>query len=112
MAFMVFGLLDEVNPAAVLSKVDALFDFMGVLSFRAYDTSFISGMKIKPSQLGICWTQGTLGIKVTSVAASTAGIKLWIAKGCAVLVIWDLCRLEDWSLLVYEMEADSSAASA
>ena len=112
MAFMVFGLSHEVNPAAILSKVDALFDFMGVLSFCAYNTPFISGMKIMPSQLGICWTQGTLGIKVTSVAASTVGIKLWIAEGCVVLVIWDLYRLEDWSLLVYEMEADSSTTSA
>ena len=112
MAFMVFGLSHEVNPVAVLSKVEALFDFMGVLSFRAYNTPFISGMKIVSSQLGICWTQGTLSIKVTSVAASTAGIKLWITEGCAVLVIWDLCHLEDWSLLVYKMEADSSTASA
>ena len=111
MEFMVFGLSHEVNLAAVLSKVDALFDFMGVLSFRAYDTPFISGMKIVLSYLGICWTQGTLGIKVTSATASTAGIKLWIAEGCVVLVIWDLCHLEDWSLLVYEMEADSSIAS-
>ena len=100
MAFIVFGLSHDVNPAAALSKVDALFDFMGVLSFCAYNTPFISRMKIIPSQLGIYWTQGTLGIKVTSVAASTAGIKLWITEGCAVLVIWDLCHLEDWSLLV------------
>ena len=42
MAFIVFGLSHDVNPAAALSKVDALFDFMGVLSFRAYDTPFIS----------------------------------------------------------------------
>ena len=109
---MVFGLSHEVNPAAVLSKVDALFDFMGVLSFHTYDTPFISGMKIVPSQLGICWTQGTLGIKVTSTVAPTAGIKLWIAEGYVVLVIWDLCHLEDWILLVYEMEADSSTTSA
>ena len=49
---------------------------------------------------------------MTSVVASTAGIKLWIVGGCAVLFIWDLCHLEDWSLLVYKMEADSSTASA
>ena len=53
-----------------------------------------------------------LGIKMTSVVTSTIRIKLWIAEGYAVLVVWDLCHLEDWILLVYEMEKDSSTASA
>ena len=77
---MDLGLSHEVNPAAVLSKEDVMFGFMGEF-IHAYDTLMNFGMKVVSNHLGICWIHGTLGYEVTPDTTSMKDIRNWNAKG-------------------------------
>ena len=78
---MDLGLSHEMNPAAILSKEDAMFGFMVEFTIRAYDNLMNSGMKVVSNHLGICWIHGTLGFEVTPDSASTKDIRNRNAKG-------------------------------
>ena len=77
---MKLGLSHELNPAAVLSKEDARFGFMGEF-ICAHDILVKSSMKVMSKHSGICWIHGTLGYEVTPDTASTKVIRNRNAKG-------------------------------